>query len=240
MRGGRRGEQEQTDASGEAQIPPGRHSSSVSTTEDLDRQLSMGEGSALLRPNRGLTNSSSDALFGLAIHELTGKIRLANILAATAAILTTMASLILRLATLKLYKLVLSCSLAGLSAMLLLVEVLQVWNISSRANHFLHENFGYLYNPLPKAVYIVFLSTLSLCLGDLSEFIIAAVYFCSAVVQILLWCQNAEYRNMYQDDTNDDGAEPSVITPKQQAPISWSNYSLEETSSLSATANSSW
>ena len=151
-----------------------------------------------------------------------------------------MASLILRLATLKLYKLVLSCSLAGLSAMLLLVEVLQVWNISSRANHFLHENFGYLYNPLPKAVYIVFLSTLSLCLGDLFEFIIAAVYFCSAVVQILLWCQNSEYRNMYQDDTNDDGAEPSVITPKQQAPISWSNYSLEETSSLSATANSSW
>jgi len=187
-------------------------------------------GDASLRPNTGETNSYDTAIFGLALHELLEKLRLANMVAAVASIASLLVNWFLQLITAQFSQLVLSCYLAFLAGVLLLVEATSLYHMAA-VDQFLKDNFGLLRRPVGKAIYIYVLATICGGIGGITGYILAALYFASASLLLYAWYFYEEMRRPFEQE--DEQAESGDSTGRQRT-----DRSSERSSSWSAYASS--
>jgi len=165
-----------------ANIPIIHHYDSQDEDPRLQHLSSCGfRGDPSWRPNTGETNVYDTAVFGLALHELLDYLRLANICCGLASILLLAAGFLFRLVLLRLDKLVLSSYLGFLAVTLLLSELLSLWRVES-LDHQLRDNFGLIYHPPGKVVFIYVLATLCWAIGGLGEVLLGWIYFGSASI----------------------------------------------------------
>jgi len=178
-------------------------------------------GDASLRPNTGETNSYDTAVFGLALREILENIRLANIIAALVALVLLVVSWFMRLVTGQIARLVLSCYLAFLSAVLMAVEMVGMWKFLA-ADAWIRDNLGLVRHPVGKICYIYLLSTVCLGIGGIPEFVLGALYFVCATLLLFVWCAYPEFRRQFADSGDDD--EGAAAAAAEQTRASWSEF----------------
>lgn len=205
-----------------ADLPAIRH---YDDQQQLDNPLRFfAYGDASLRPNTGETNSYDTAIFGLALHELLENLRMANIVAAVVSMAALLASWLLRLLTGEIGKLVLAGYLAFFSFVLLLVEMLSIWNVQS-VNLFLKDNFGMLRHPVGKTVFIYLLSTICFGIGGVTELLVGGIYFCSASLLLWTWCFYPEFRRPFEQEDREEDQPTRPVASEKTFSQSWSYYS---------------
>jgi len=187
-----------------------------------------GFGDSTIRPNIGQDNAYDHAIFGLALHELLEYLRMTNIAAAITADLLLLSTWLWKFVTLHWPQLVLSVFLATLSTMLLLTELMSLHKIQ-RIDSFLRDNFGILYSPVGKSVYLYFLATLCWGMIGLFEMLLGWVYFLSATVLLAAYMMYPELRRPQQDITESLPRE----APRAH---SWSAYSTSFSSFMAASS----
>jgi hypothetical protein len=192
-------------------------------------------GDASLRPNVGRTNRYDTALFGLALHELLEYIRLANLLSSAACVSLFFVSSFWKLMTGQIDRLVLSCYLGFLAALLLLVEAVGIWNVSS-VDHFLKQNFGLLRHPLGRCIYIVLLSTMCFAIGGLWYWVVGVLYALTALVLLYAWIAYPELRRPFEVEEPGDGLarDSGIPGSGRSQSVTWSSYSSSFSSYMRA------
>jgi hypothetical protein len=170
------------------------------------RYLSSGfRGDASWRPNTGETNVYDTAIFGLALHELLDNLRLTNVVAGLTSILLLATTWLLKLVTLHIDKLVLSCYLAFLASALLAAEWIQMYQIDMWSLQALtRKNFGLLYHPPGKIFFCYLLASLAWGIGGVWEFLLGWVYFASASILLYVWASYPEYRRLFVHFNSED------------------------------------
>lgn len=196
------------------------------TLED-PRSFFVVRGDASLRPNTGETNSYDTAMFGLALHELLEHIRIANIVSSLASISLLLVSWVWKLLTGQVSRLVLSCYLAFLASLLLLVELIGIWHVAS-VDDFLKQNFGLLRHPVGRVIYIVLLSTLCFSIGGWFYWVVGGLYLATAAVLLYAWSIYPELRRPFEGEDDDDeevgGVRGNAKRGETHQSVSWSAY----------------
>jgi hypothetical protein len=188
-------------------------------------------GDVSIRPNTGETNSYDYALFGLALHELLEQLRLANMIAASLTIVMLASTWLLKVIMVQWTKAVLSGFLVCFALTLLLVECMNIWKVPS-IDKPLRDNFGLIYHPVGKAIYL--LGTASFCwaLGGIWETILGAVYCTTGGILWVAWIIYPEFRRPYETDDDAD-----VIQYTGPRSASWSYYSTSVSASVGETSD---
>jgi hypothetical protein len=215
-----------------AALPAIRH---YQEEDDDPRSFFVVRGDATLRPNTGLTNRYDTALFGLALHELLEHIRLANLISSSSSVLLLLVSWFWRLLTGQIARLVLSCYLGFLAALLFLVEVIGLWGLSS-VDSFLKNNFGLLRHPVGRCIYIFLLSTLCFAIGGWWYWAVGVLYVLTSIVLLYAWTVYPELRRPFEaEDANDPLSDANAsASPGLRSSVTWSSYSSTVSSFVKA------
>jgi hypothetical protein len=175
----------------------------------------------------GRTNRYDTALFGLALHELLENIRLTNLASTSASIALLMVTWFWKLLTGQFSRLVLSCYLGFLSGLLLLVEVIGIWSVSS-IDVFFKRNFGLLRHPLGRCIYLALLSTMCLAIGGWWYLAVGALYALTATVLLYAWVVYPELRRPFEVEDAEDGSlglDGAVLASRGSQSVTWSSFS---------------
>lgn len=151
-------------------------------------------GDASLRPNTGEVNSAD----GEALTEKLYKLQIINIVACIAAVLLEIPAFLAHVFTLHPARAVLGVYLIIFSLLLGLYE-LHTPSISSM----LRDNFGILYHPLGRSLFLVIMG--GLCMGQswILFYILGAVFVLSAMDTLYCYLKFPQYRRMMQDHDSD-------------------------------------
>lgn len=191
-------------------------------------------GDVSIRPNTGETNSYEYALFGLALHELLRDLRTSNMILCSLTIVVVIVGFVGQVLFIRLVTATLSAFLGLASFLLLVVEFLYVQPVLPQVNEFIQDNFGLLYHPVGKSVYIALLLG-PLCFGaGAANPLLILLGLGSLVSGTTLWSAwmlYPEFRRPYED--NDRGRMKRAI---QGTSATWSYYS----GSLSSWHSNRW
>jgi hypothetical protein len=123
-------------------------------------------------------------------------------------------------------RLVLSCYLGFLAGLLLLVEVIGIWNVSS-IDLFFKRNFGLLRHPLGRCVYIALLSTMCFAIGGWWYWAVGILYGLTSAVLLYAWIVYPELRRPFEVEDAEDGdlAPGGAGSSGSSQSVTWSTFS---------------
>eukprot|EP00978_Attheya_sp_CCMP212_P035372 scaffold153640_cov52-Attheya_sp.AAC.2 len=203
-------------------------SSSSSPWKLLQQTMDPGKnetnGDASLSPNRGISNSSLGA--GTALPELIWRIRVLNLASCTLALLLEIPSFILG-NLLNPAKMVLGGYLIFFSGLLCCFEL-----HTPVLSQMIKDNFGVLYNPIGRAIFLFLMGGLSIGQGGLLHWLVGLLLLGNGGYTGYVTMRYPEYRKLHEQDESSSSQPParaSSVIPTQLAGslrnISWATPS---------------